>query len=47
MYLVAAAGLPDGKFSYQKSQFLRTLEGRGMENVGTFSGNSEYFAAVW
>jgi hypothetical protein len=28
-----AAGLPDGIFSYQKSQFGYILEGLGMENI--------------
>jgi hypothetical protein len=35
MYIAAPeAGLPDGIFSYQKSQFGYILEGLGMENVG-------------
>jgi hypothetical protein len=30
------AGLPDGLFSYQKSQFGQILESLGMENVWYF-----------
>jgi hypothetical protein len=33
------AGLPDGLFSYQKSQFGYILEGLGMEKVGKFFGH--------
>jgi hypothetical protein len=33
---IQASGLPDGIFSYQKSQFGYILENLGMENVGIF-----------
>jgi hypothetical protein len=37
------SGLPDGIFLYQKYQFGHIFEGIGMENVGIFCGDSEYF----
>jgi hypothetical protein len=40
-------GLPDGLFSYQKSQFGCILEGLGMENVGIFYDRLEYFTDIW
>jgi hypothetical protein len=39
------AGLPDGVFLYQKSQFGHIFEGLGIENIGTFYGHFEYFTA--
>jgi hypothetical protein len=39
--------LPDGLFSFQKSQFGFNIEGLGMENVGIFYDHFEYFAAIW
>jgi hypothetical protein len=39
--------LPDGLFSYLKSQFGYILEGPEMENVGIFYGHLEYFTAIW
>jgi hypothetical protein len=33
---ICVAGLPDGIFSYQKSQFLYILEGLGIERFGIF-----------
>jgi cyanate permease len=39
--------LPDGLFSYQKSQFGYILEGLGKENVGIFYDLLEYFTAIW
>jgi hypothetical protein len=40
------AGLPDGTFSYQKSQFGQILEGLGMVNVGIVYGLLEYFTVI-
>jgi hypothetical protein len=37
--------VPDGLFSYQKSQFGYILEGLGRENVGIFYGPLEYLKA--
>jgi hypothetical protein len=52
--MVAAVGsslvvrwLPDGLFSFQKSEFGYILEGLGMENVGLFRDHLEYFTSVW
>jgi hypothetical protein len=39
--------LPDGLFSFQKSQFVYILENFGMENVGIFYEILEYFMAIW
>jgi hypothetical protein len=41
------AGLPDGLFSNQKSQFGKILEGLRMEKVCLFYDHLEYFAAIW
>jgi hypothetical protein len=41
------SGLPDGFFSNQKSQFVLTLEGLAMENVGVFYVHLAYFTAIW
>jgi hypothetical protein len=41
------AGLPDGIFSNQKSQFGQILEGLEMENVGIFYGYLENITAIW
>jgi hypothetical protein len=41
------AGLPDGIFSYQKSQFGYISERLGMENVDIFYGHLEYIEAIW
>jgi hypothetical protein len=35
-------GLPDGIYSYKKSQFGYNLEGLGIENLGIFYGTWEY-----
>jgi hypothetical protein len=40
-------GVPDGLFSYPKSQFGYILMGLGMENVGIFYGHLEYFTSIW
>jgi hypothetical protein len=40
-------GLPDGLFSYQKSQFRFIFEGAEMENLGIFFGHFWYFKAIW
>jgi hypothetical protein len=40
---MSGPGLPNGKFSNQKYQFGEILEGLGMENVGMFYGQLEYF----
>jgi hypothetical protein len=39
-------GLPDGIFSYQKSQFGYMLEGLEMENVGIFYGHLKYVTST-
>jgi hypothetical protein len=41
------AGLPDGLFSNQKSQFWSNLEGLGMEKVVIFFDHLEDFMAIW
>jgi hypothetical protein len=38
--------LPDGIISNQISQFGNTLEGLGLENVGTYYGHLEYISAI-
>jgi hypothetical protein len=40
------AGLPDGIFSYQKSQFGYILEAQGIEIVGIFYSHLEYFTVI-
>jgi hypothetical protein len=53
--LFSKAGLPDGLFSNQKSQFGYILEGLAMENLGIFYehlvylfyGHWKYFMAIW
>jgi hypothetical protein len=40
-------GLPDGIFSYQKSQFGYILEGHAMEDVGIFYGHLVHLTAIW
>jgi hypothetical protein len=45
--LRAAAGLPDGKFAYQKFQFGYIWEGHGKVNVGKFYGCLEYFMTIF
>jgi hypothetical protein len=42
-----AAGLPDGLFSHQKSQFWLNLEGIGIENVAIFYDLLEYCTTIW
>jgi hypothetical protein len=39
--------LPDGLFSYQKSQVWYILGGLGMENIGILYGHLEYFTSIW
>jgi hypothetical protein len=41
------AGLPDGLFSNQKSQFGYILEGLAMENLGLFYDHLVYFITIW
>jgi hypothetical protein len=43
----ARAGLPDGLFSNQKSQFGQNLEGLEEENGVIFYDHLEYFTAIW
>jgi hypothetical protein len=43
---LASAGLPDGLFSNQKSQFGSIWEGLGMENFGIFYDHMDYFTAI-
>jgi hypothetical protein len=40
------AGLPDGSFSNQKSQFGSILEGLSLENVDIFYGHWKYFTGL-
>jgi hypothetical protein len=40
------AGLPDGLFSNQKSQFGQILERRRLEIVDRFYGHLEYFTDI-
>jgi hypothetical protein len=40
------AGLPDGLFSDQKSQFWFIFAGLGMENLGIFYGHFGTFKAI-
>jgi hypothetical protein len=44
---LTGAGLPDGIFPNQKSQFGKILEGLRMENVGIFYGHLVNFTAIW
>jgi hypothetical protein len=39
--------LPDGFFSNQKSQFVLTLEGLAMEDIGIFYVHLVNFTAIW
>jgi hypothetical protein len=39
--------LPDGLFSYQKSQFGYVFVGLGMINIGILYDPLEYFKAIW
>jgi hypothetical protein len=39
-------GLPDGIFSYQKSQFGYILEGLWLKNIGFFSYHLKYFMGI-
>jgi hypothetical protein len=41
------SGLPDGIFSYQKSQFGKRFEGLRLENFNIFYGHLEYFTDIW
>jgi hypothetical protein len=41
------AGVPDGLFSNQKSQFGKNFQGLRLENVDIFYGHLEYFIAIW
>jgi hypothetical protein len=41
------AVLPDGFFSNQKTQFVKTLEGLAMEDVGIFYVHLINFPAIW
>jgi hypothetical protein len=43
---VSVAGLPDGLFSNQKSQFGSILEVPAMEDAGTFYDNLVYFTQI-
>jgi hypothetical protein len=45
--LHSTAGLPDGLFPYQKSQFRYIFENLGVENVGMFYGYLIYLKAIW
>jgi hypothetical protein len=40
------AGLPDGKFSNQKSLFGSILEGLEIKNIGVFYGHLEYITVI-
>jgi hypothetical protein len=39
--------LPDGIFQKQKTLIEYILEGLGIENVGIFCGDLEYFITIW
>jgi hypothetical protein len=41
------AGMPDGLFSYQKSQFGYIFEGLRIENAGIICDHLEYFWIIW
>jgi hypothetical protein len=43
---ISVAGLPDGFFSNQKSQFVGKFLAR-LENVDMFYGHMEYFTDIW
>jgi hypothetical protein len=43
---MVGAGLPEGKYSNQKSQFGQILESLAMKDVGPFSGHFVYFTAI-
>jgi hypothetical protein len=43
----ARAGLPDGLFSNQKSQFGKILEGHRLENIDTFNCHLKYYQPIW
>jgi hypothetical protein len=43
LLLTSVSGLPDGKFSNQKSRFGEILEGLAMEDVVIIYGNLVYF----
>jgi hypothetical protein len=43
---VTLAGLPDGLFSNQKSQFGNTFQGIRLENVEIFYGRLEHFMNI-
>jgi hypothetical protein len=45
--LASQAGLPDGVFSHQKSQFGQFFEGLKMEKIGVFYDLLEYITDVW
>jgi hypothetical protein len=44
---MCSAGLPDGLFSNQNSQFGKILDGLRLENVDINYGHLEYFTVVW
>jgi hypothetical protein len=41
------AGLPDGLFSNQNSQFGKKFKGLRLENADIFYGHLEYFIDIW
>jgi hypothetical protein len=46
-FRAADSVLPDGFFSNQKSQYVYTLEGLAMEDVGIFYVNLVNVPAIW
>jgi hypothetical protein len=46
-HLGAQAGLPDVFFVKQKSKFLYSFEGFGIENFVKFDGHLVYLMAIW
>jgi hypothetical protein len=43
----STAGLPDGLFSNQKSQFGKNFQGLRLENNDIFYGQLEHFMDIW
>jgi hypothetical protein len=44
---LTSPGLPDGLFSYQKSQFGYIFEDHGLENFGVFYGHLAFLLPFW
>jgi hypothetical protein len=46
-FFVSDAGMPDGLFPYQKSQFGYISEGLRLEFLDVRYGHLEYFTDIW